>query len=225
MSRLIIWSGMMLLGWTETKLWTLKYGSKSIQTSLILRQSPPKPYKLLKFFLISLILFKMSKHSDFHLSFFQIVSAWRDLVLGDAVSKLETFVWILSHVSRSITWSLFTLKISYLVKWSISTWSFMWGCQFIDWLKFETRPSFLLNFGTAYRPFPCSLVPLFQNKCETFHTKMSSACSFIFMQIKVIFIRNVSHLDSLWNRGTRELGKGILSFQRRRSLPVFFFCH
>ena len=41
----------MLLGWTETKLWTLKYGSKSIQTSLILRKRPPKPYKLLKFFI------------------------------------------------------------------------------------------------------------------------------------------------------------------------------
>ena len=49
------------------------------------------------------------------------------------------------------------------------------------------------------RPFPSSLVPLFQNesKCETFHMKMSSACSFIFMQINVIFIRMVSHLDSL----------------------------
>ena len=41
----------MLLGWTETKLWTLKYGWKSIQTSLILRKRPPKPYKLLKFFI------------------------------------------------------------------------------------------------------------------------------------------------------------------------------
>ena len=40
------------------------------------------------------------------------------------------------------------------------------------------------------RPFPSSLVPLFQSesKCETFHMKMSSACSFI-------FIRIVSHLD------------------------------
>ena len=64
------------------------------------------------------------------------------LVLGDAVSKVETFVWILTHIPRSITWSdsLFTLKASYLVKWSISTWSFMCWCQFIDWLKFETRP-------------------------------------------------------------------------------------
>ena len=49
------------------------------------------------------------------------------------------------------------------------------------------------------RPFPGSLVPLFQNKslCETFYMKMSSARSFILMQIKVIFIRMVSHLDSL----------------------------
>ena len=32
------------------------------------------------------------------------------MVLGDAASTLEKFVWILSHISRSITWSLFTLK-------------------------------------------------------------------------------------------------------------------
>ena len=63
-------------------------------------------------------------------------------------------------------------------------------------------------------PFPSSLVPLFQNEseCETFHMKMSSACSFIFMQIKVIFIRMVSHLDSLWNRGTRKLVHGLFNF-------------
>ena len=49
------------------------------------------------------------------------------------------------------------------------------------------------------RPFPSSLVPLFQNetKYETFHMKMSSASSFIFMQIKVFCIRMISHLDSL----------------------------
>ena len=42
------------------------------------------------------------------------------------------------------------------------------------------------------RPFPSSLVPLFQNesKSETFHVKISSAYSFIHMQIKVIFIKN-----------------------------------
>ena len=49
------------------------------------------------------------------------------------------------------------------------------------------------------RPFPSSLVPLFQNesKCKTFEMKVSSACSFIFMQINAIFIRMVLHLDSL----------------------------
>ena len=69
------------------------------------------------------------------------------MILGDAASKLETFVGILNHISRSITLSLFTLKPSYLVKWPISTWSFMRWCQFIDLLKLETRPSSLLNFS------------------------------------------------------------------------------
>ena len=32
------------------------------------------------------------------------------------------------------------------------------------------------------------------------------------MQIKAIFISMVSHLDSLWNRGARELGNGQLHF-------------
>ena len=81
--------------------------------------------------------------------------------------------------------------------------------------------AFLFKFK-ANRPFPSALVPLFQNesKCETFHMKMSSACSFIFMQIKVIFIRMVSQLDSLWNRGTRELGNGLLC-RKMRGYPNF----
>ena len=40
--------------------------------------------------------------------------------------------------------------------------------------------------------------------------KTSSACSFIFMQIKVTFLPMVSQLDSLWNRGTRKLGNDLL---------------
>ena len=47
----------------------------SIRASLILRQRHPNSYKLLKYFMISVILFKMSKHSDFHLNFFQIEGA------------------------------------------------------------------------------------------------------------------------------------------------------
>ena len=47
--------------------------------------------------------------------------------------------------------------------------------------------------------FRVLLVPLNQNeaKYENFHIKMSSARSFTFMPIKVIFIRMVSQLDSL----------------------------
>ena len=72
------------------------------------------------------------------------------MVLGDDVSTLETFVWILNHVSRSITWFLFALKAWDLVKWLILTWSLIWWDQSIDWLQFETRPSSPLNFGMAY---------------------------------------------------------------------------
>ena len=39
--------GHLPLGWTETKLWTLKCGSESIQTSLILRQYSSLKYSLL----------------------------------------------------------------------------------------------------------------------------------------------------------------------------------
>ena len=38
-----------------------------------LRERPPKPYKLLKFFMISVILLKSANIRDFHLSFFQMV--------------------------------------------------------------------------------------------------------------------------------------------------------
>ena len=87
MLRLLILPSMMLLGWTETKFWTLKYGSKSVQTSQILRQRPLKSYKLLKFFMISVILFKMCKHSDFHLIFFQIEDAWQDFTVVTKLTK------------------------------------------------------------------------------------------------------------------------------------------
>ena len=73
------------------------------------------------------------------------------------------------------------------------------------------------------RPFPSSLVSLFQNesKCEPFHMKMSSAWSFIFMQIKVILIRMVSHLDSLWIRGRRKLGSGLFFNWKIRNTVYF----
>ena len=39
------------------------------------------------------------------------------MVLGDAASKLKTFVWILNYVFKSVTWSLIDQKASYLDRW------------------------------------------------------------------------------------------------------------
>ena len=165
MLRLVIWPSIMLLGWTETELWTLKYGSESIQMSLILRQHHPKLHKLLKLF-ISFSTTVKFRHTPtiwkqlrwkspclpILKSITEIIKILRVyMILGTLSHNLTDvqFVWILNHISRSITWSLYTLKASYLVKWPISTWFFMWWCQFIDLIKFETRPSSLLDFGMA----------------------------------------------------------------------------
>ncbi len=70
------------------------------------------------------ILFKTGKHSDFQLSFFQIMGLWQDFTAVTRRIKIlrvymvlgETFVWIFNHVSRSITSFLCILKASNLVK-------------------------------------------------------------------------------------------------------------
>ena len=103
----------------------------------------------------------------------------------------------------------------------LSSWDHFKTLVFVGYEDYSTlldAPLCLSN-----RPFPSSLVSLFQNesKCKTFHMKMTSACSFISMQIKVIFMRMVSHLDSLWNRGTRELGNDQFTSPFHRSLLVW----
>ena len=58
-------------------------------------------------------------------------------------------------------------------------------------------------------PHATSHVPLFQNesKCEIFHLKLSSAYSFIFMQIKVIFHKNSFALRLIWKQRHKETWK------------------
>ena len=51
------------------------------QTSVIVRQHPPKSYKLLKFLWFPVILFKIGKQSNFHLNCFQIVGAWQNFTV------------------------------------------------------------------------------------------------------------------------------------------------
>ena len=56
-------------------------------------------------------------------------------------------------------------------------------------------------------------MPPFQSesKCQTILMKMALLCMKMKLHAELIFIRKVSHLDSFWNRGTRELGNGLLS--------------
>ena len=148
MLRLVIWlwPSIMLLGWTKTRLWTLEYGTKSKQTSLVLRQRPPKPYtcKLSNFF-ISFVTTVKSRHAPtiwkklrWKLLCLPIVKSITGIikilrvymVLGHAVSKSFRDVCAdFKHISRFIAWSLFTLKASYLVKWPISTWFLSGGAS------------------------------------------------------------------------------------------------
>ena len=67
-------------------------------------------------------------------------------------------------------------------------------------LKWPKNKSFYdYNFKSLYnRPFPSSLVPLFQSesKCETIVMKMTLICKRMKLHAELIFIRKVWHLDS-----------------------------
>ena len=59
-------------------------------------------------------------------------------------------------------------------------------------------PSLFRSSAVVNRPFPSSLVPLFQSesKCETILMKMTLICARMKLHAELIFIRKVSHLDS-----------------------------
>ena len=64
------------------------------------------------------------------------------------------------------------------------------------------------QWSYSNRPFPNCLVPLFQSEasCKPFIWKWAlSACEW-----KLIFIWKAIHQASLWKRGTRQLGNGLL---------------
>ena len=103
------------------------------------------------------------------------------------------------------------------------TWSAkIFNCEsWLDWFwnKNLNREFALATRAQKYkqmsfnRPFPSCLLPLFQteSKCEIFHMKMSMICIRMDLWVKLIFIWKVSHLDSFWNRGKRELGNGLFT--------------
>ena len=79
---------------------------------------------------------------------------------------------------------------------------------------------------THNRPFPSSLEPLFQSesKCKIILMKMTLICMKMKLHAGLILIWKVLHLDSFWNRGTRELGNGLIvthdSITQRMILPA-----
>ena len=86
--------------------------------------------------------------------------------------------------------------------------------------------SYELEFVTSNRPFLSSLVPLFQreSKCKTILMKMILICMNVKLHAELIFMWKVSHLDSFWNRGTRELRNGLLNlpFVKNKSIRLPF---
>ena len=89
------------------------------------------------------------------------------------------------------------------------------------WPEKHRSVIFLVNlrFILQNRPFPSSLVPLFQSesKCETILTEMTFICMKMKLHAELIFIWKVSHLDSFWDRGTRELWSGLLTYAKNLS--------
>ena len=67
---------------------------------------------------------------------------------------------------------------------------------------------------------PLCLVFQSESKCETILMKMSLICMKMKLHVELIFIRMVSHLDSFWNRGTRELGNGLFTSYTITSLKT-----
>ena len=91
-----------------------------------------------------------------------------------------------------------------------SKWPRFWSKT--NWKRFQ-RSWREKQLSGYHRKFWSSLVPQFQSesKCETILMKMTLICMRMKLHAELIFIWKVSHLDSFWNRGTRELGNGLFS--------------
>ena len=70
------------------------------------------------------------------------------MILGDAVSKLETFAWILNHISK--VHNLVSVHPKSIIVSQMSNLAVVFHVVVSVWLKFETHPSSPLNFGTAH---------------------------------------------------------------------------
>ena len=124
---------------------------------------------------------------------------WQKINQHHWVHYGQSVGWLWHHIQalglRSLKWkNIFWITLSlYCYTEPVYNGSTKWSAAFLN------------------RPFPSSLAPLFQNesKCETILMKMTLICMKKKLRVELIFIWKVSHLDSLWNRGTR-VGNGLL---------------
>ena len=100
-----------------------------------------------------------------------------------------------------------------------------------DTISFPGKGTCCCEISSPLLPIPHSLIGHFRVLFYLCFKTSLSAKPFIWKWVlqaisfsckSVIFIRMVSHLDSLWNRGTRELENGLLEF--RFVILVTFYC-
>ena len=137
------------------------------------------------------------------------VSGWCYSIFGASLRHLM-LIWSTQHLEKNVISIEHTASAVFVAFCRLEKGRILYGlvktCNCIVFIITNKIGHFRVLFPGS----SCASVLKRVYKCKIFHMKMSSACSFIFMQIKVIFIRMVSHLDSLWNRGTRELGNDLL---------------
>ena len=130
------------------------------------KTASPKIILTLKIILISMILFKMGKHTDFQLRFFQVVGAWHDFtVVTKLIRNFKTFYGFRGHCLKIrdicmdfkpyfIVHNLVSVHPKSIILGKMTNLNIIFHVVVsVNWLvKIKTRPRPPLNFGTANIP-------------------------------------------------------------------------
>ena len=138
---------------------------------------------------------------------------WGLMLSSSWAWQYPVYLWVLSFVPNILE---FEMEIKWNCKFSLTRKCVVKKVIFEGGLLWPLRQV----IGERNRTFPHSLVPLFQSesKWETILMKMFLICMKMNLHAKLIFIWKVSHLDSFWNRGIRELGNGLLKMVHVRAI-------
>ena len=126
-------------------------------------------------------------------------------------TESEKFLYMISRVLRAVSCYVYKVIRKWIAVFSSGfTMSLLYVKRQLSYREIY-QPNWQIPFKLRYwkgvstqqeRPFPSSLVPLFQSesKCETILMKMTLICMRMKLHAKLIFIRKVSHLDCCWLR-------------------------